>query len=137
MRSSNRKHTPAPWPFWLLLAAWLCANSPPSATYTALTWLGEARSFSHQQRLTVDVAFLLVGEKAPGLLAGLKRIPPAPARPVLPVNTALKKIELALAETIEVLPALSAVVHGAFAPPADGTLRARPPHGPPRAMVLT
>ena len=53
------------WPFWLLIAAWVSANSPQAATYAVLAWLADARSFSHQHRLTLDVAHLLAGEKVP------------------------------------------------------------------------
>ena len=57
---------PSPrWPFWLLIAAWVCANSPQAATYAVLSWMAEAGSFSHQKQLSREVAFLLAGEKAP------------------------------------------------------------------------
>jgi hypothetical protein len=53
------------WPFWLLIAAWVCANSPQAATYAVLDWVASARHFSHQQQLAREVAHLLAGEKAP------------------------------------------------------------------------
>ena len=77
--------TPSRWPFWLLLAAWLCANTPAIAVCAALAWLGEARHFAHEQRLVTDVAFVLTGHDAPGrgLLAAAKQVSvPAPLPPV-------------------------------------------------------
>jgi hypothetical protein len=87
------------WPFWLLIAAWVCANSPQAATYAVLTWLAEARSFTHQQRLTVDVAFLLSGEKAAERIAAADTATAAKLPPAVPADAVLKKLPLALERT--------------------------------------
>lgn len=104
MNPRLRSRRPARWPFWLLLAAWVCANAPAIAICALLTWLGEARHFSHQQRLVTDVAFVLTGKEAPGLglLAAVKGAArPAPL-PVAPAELELKKLDLAVERTVEV-----------------------------------
>jgi hypothetical protein len=138
MRSPHRKNTSASWPFWLLLLAWFCANSPPAATYAVLTWLGEAHSFSHQQRLKADVARLLAGEDKPDLLATCQEIPVAPSKPVLPAETTLKKIDLAFEEAVEAaVPSVRANNFVASTDRWESIRRARPPHEPPRAAVVS
>jgi hypothetical protein len=93
-RSCSPRH--ARWPFWLLLAAWFCANSPQAAMFAVVNWIGESRHFTHQQRLVSDVAHLLGGvakEKADVILAvetGLEH----PQAPVVPRDAVLKKIDL-------------------------------------------
>lgn len=137
MSSLSRNRTTARWPFWLLLAAWFCANSPQAATYAVLTWFGEARHFTHQQRLTAEVAHVLTGEKAPGLLAVLKDAPTRPFAPTVPTEAALKKIELAVEFTAEVLPpALREKVRVARAMSLPDARREAPPHEPPRARLV-
>jgi hypothetical protein len=138
MRRSSRKVTSASWPFWLLLLAWFCANSPPLATYAVLTWLSEARSFSHQQRIKADVARLLAGEDKPSSLARFQETQVPPSKPAIPTADVLKKSELAFEETAD-----------AVAPPARPNIfvartdrwkslsRAQPPQEPPRAAVLS
>lgn len=95
MRRSSSLTSPR-WPFWLLIAAWVCANSPQAATYAVLTWLADARSFTHQQRLTVDVAWLLSGEKAPERIAAADTATAAKLPPAVPADAVLKKLPLAL-----------------------------------------
>jgi hypothetical protein len=85
------------WPFWLLLAAWFCANSPQAATYDAIIWLGNARHFSHQQRLTNEVVSILAGEQQSPAVATLGTLRTAPDRPFAPPvspEAALKKIDV-------------------------------------------
>ena len=91
--------TTAPrWPFWLLIVAWVCANSPQVATYAVLAWLAEARQFSHQQQLTRDVAHLLSGEKTPArettVVVASDRGEEKASRPAVPAASVLKKIDL-------------------------------------------
>jgi hypothetical protein len=86
------------WPFWLLIAAWVSANSPQAATYAVFAWLADARDFSHQQQLTRDVAHLLAGEKAPAratpvVVANDER-EPTTQRSAFPAAAVLKKIDL-------------------------------------------
>ena len=137
MRSLARKSTPSPWPFWLLLLAWFCANCPQAATY-AVVWLGEARSFSHQQRLTADVARVLVGENTTPLLAGLDKLPPEPPKPSVPTSPSVKKIELAMESTLHsIAPDAPEAIISATESPMESALRAAPPHEPPRAAVVS
>lgn len=97
------------WPFWLLVSAWLVANSPQAATWAALDWIEGARSFTHQQRLAQEVAVLL-GRARPEASPVIAAIPPGPGRgdaaATLPVGPELKKIELAQsAEQVEIFAA--------------------------------
>lgn len=134
MRASFRSPSPR-WPFWLLLVAWGCANSPQVALYTVLTWAAEARTFPHQQRLTAEVAHVLAGERAPGILVQTRsELPARPPQPAIPAEAVLKKFPLSVELVAELLPP---VLRADW--PLDpvfvcaDTLRAPPPHGPPRA----
>jgi hypothetical protein len=140
MSPLSRQHAHARWPFWLLILAWVCANSPQVATYALLTWIGEARSFSHQQRLTAEVAHVLTGTKATERTSLARNTETAerPFAPLVPVEATLKKIQLAMEETTEVLPP------EARAQRRVARLEARleawsdsPPHEPPRAQGLS
>ena len=140
MRSVPRSPTPR-WPFWLLIAAWVCANSPQAATYAVLTWLAEARSFSHQKQLTFDVAHLLAGEKSPshhavGAVAGNEDQPAPPLSPI-PDAAVLKKLDLS-SETAGILPrpVVARVRRNSAGDWRGDTLRAPPPHGPPRGRTI-
>ena len=134
----RRNHRPAPWPLWLLVLAWFCANSPQTLICTAVVWLGEARSFSHQQRLASEVAHLLVGEKPHSLLAHVHSIPPAPAKPTLPALPTLKKVELAAEDTVRWFAPLTPSKLRVHVPQhAASVLRAPPLHGPPRAATVS
>lgn len=107
-----RAHSPRPaphWPFWLLLAAWFCANSPQAATYEVVVWLGNARHFSHQQRLSADVAFILAGSDAHAVIAAAKAAPARPFAPAVPAEATLKKIDLIVTLSSEWLPATALV----------------------------
>lgn len=92
-------------PFWLLIAAWLCANTPEIATWHFASWVKEARHFGHQERLRDELSALLAGNASPAstphssLAVGPAReappaAPPAAASP----DGAVKKILLALGE---------------------------------------
>lgn len=143
-----RTNTPATrqWPFWLLLAAWVCANSPQVAVFTALTWLAEARSFSHQGDLTRQVAQLLGGE------ATTSRVGEALARLEMPATeqgdaaakaplraptvVVLKKVDLAAEWDARVMPPGAGVVFRWDSENRFGDARrVAPPHGPPRSAA--
>jgi len=47
-RAYRRPRLPALWPFWLLVLAWVCANRPQVAAYGLITWVGNARHFTHR-----------------------------------------------------------------------------------------
>jgi hypothetical protein len=124
------------WPFWLLLAAWLCASYPLAATYVVV-WLGEARTFSHQQRLTADVARLLVGEETPSLLVDVENEGPA-KKPAVPPTSSSKKVELAFEESAQVIEFVEPMqAHFAMLLTWESALSAAPPHGPPRGAGLS
>lgn len=136
MRRSSSLTSPR-WPFWLLIAAWVCANSPQAATYAVLTWLAEARSFTHQQRLAVEVAFLLSGEKTPERISAAATATAAKLPPAVPADAVLKKLPLALECTAESPVAPTAPEQGR---PASlrwpGALRSPPLLGPPRTQQV-
>lgn len=137
MRSRPRT-TPPRWPFWVLLAAWVCANSPQAATYAFLSWMAEARSFTHQQRLTAEVASLLGGGAAERETEMAKTETEAPNRPptAVPAEAVLKKIQLSLELVAEVLPpALRADRRMIALSMPLKALRAPPPHEPPREIA--
>lgn len=123
-------------PFWLLVAAWLCANGPQAAVYATVAWLVEARSFSHQHDLTRSVAHLLKGERAAGRVALVLQRTEAVAGPEtapVPAEAVLRGIVLGLewGPNFEapVSPAHRLAVPELRLPPS---WRAAPPLGPPR-----
>lgn len=129
------------WPFWLLVGAWLVANSPQAATWAMLDWVEGARSFTHQQRLATEVAVLLgrvKEEAAPGQGLALARGTAEASRnapaTTLPAGVELKKIELGqLAERAEIFAAqavCSLEMDTRAAPTAPSY---EPPTEPPRA----
>jgi hypothetical protein len=99
--SAPKKKTPARWPFWLLVAAWFCANVPQRLTFEWAVWMANGRHFSHQERLRADVVALLGGKKTNPLVAlaksGPVQLPVTPA----PAADSLKKIDLYAAEMAE------------------------------------
>jgi hypothetical protein len=137
LRSIRLKSSPAGWPVWLLFAAWLGANSPQELTLNMMTWAGQARHFSHQDRLRSEVAFILAGKPAaPARLAAN----PAPARPSAPpvvAEVVLKKIDLYVSVAAEPAPPGAQGLHY-----SDGTglkpdsVRAEPLTPPPRGRFL-
>jgi hypothetical protein len=134
-----RSSTPASarWPFWLLLAAWVCANSPQIAIFAVLTWLDAGRDFSHQQRLTQQVAYVLGGEKMPGMAVGVAKQASARPLPPLPSDAFAKKIPLSVERAVEFLPPALRADRRELAELAGlEVLRAPPPHGPPRVYQV-
>ena len=131
-RHTSRRGT-ARWPFWLLLAAWFCANSPQAATYEIVVWLGEARHFSHQQRLSAEVAFILAGERAPAVMAAARAAPERPFAPPVPAEATLKKIDLLVTLATELMPpTVRAFVPGVSAVKVPASPWCEPPVEPPR-----
>jgi hypothetical protein len=133
MSSLFRRCRSARWPFWLLLAAWFCANSPQAATYGLIVWLGQARHFSHQQRLTLQVATVLGGEHARSALAADKATPDRPVSPPIPAEATLKKIDLAITLSSELIPpACRALVPRFCTVSMPAAPWSEPPSEPPR-----
>ena len=119
--------------FWLLAAAWLCANIRPGTLSAMFEWLADSRHFSHQERLAADVAALLGGEKPVASVAESEAShEPAPPLPVVPEN-AFKKLEAPLGRSVQVAAASCRRVD--FLTEnlrTGGEGRAAQPHGPPR-----
>jgi hypothetical protein len=139
MRTPSRQPS-ARWPFWLLIAAWVCANSPQAATYAVLTWMAEARSFTHQQQLTFDVAHLLTGEEVPSkiVMAAAANNEQAPEPlPAVPSGAVIKKIDLSAENTATLVrAAVISMRQESRDDRRDDALRAPPPHGPPRGIAI-
>jgi hypothetical protein len=92
---------PARWPFWLLVAAWWCANTPQAATFEVILWLKGAAYYSHQADLHDQVAAMLTGvprvARAHGHGGQILRETPPPAVP-LAKNVTIKRVSLCLHE---------------------------------------
>lgn len=119
----------------MLIAAWVCANTPQVALFALLAWMGAARSFTHQERLSLEVACLLTGQRESSTVASAPKSPDPAALPVIPTDIFAKKLDLALEPTSEIQ--LLALRLGAramepFSPP--DSFRATPPHEPPRRV---
>ena len=141
MSRFRRRLSASPWPFWLLIAAWVCANAPQAALYAGLTWLAEARSFSHQQRLTAEVAYLLGGDAArpdrTATVAAARTDAPAKAPTAVPADAVLKKIVLALERGAEIRTPVTARGSASGEQTEDGGIgRAEPRLGPPRGHAV-
>jgi hypothetical protein len=124
------------WPFWMLIAAWVCANMPQVALFALLTWVGEARSFTHQERLSLEVACLLTGQCESNTVDSTSKLPePAPV-PVIPIDLLAKKLDLALEQTSEFLPLAVRLVAPMIDPfSVPDSFRPAPPHEPPRLIA--
>ncbi len=130
----------ARWPFWLLLVAWVCVHSPQTVMPTVLTWLAEARSFSHQRDLSRSAAYVLAGEKAPSrvsealaLVQAAQQDAASNAPISVPSTAILKKIDLATERQIDVgLPAERKALGCQVELDYSSRQRAQPPHAPPR-----
>jgi hypothetical protein len=85
------------WPFWLLIAAWVCANTPQVAAWHVIVWVKNAQHFSHQAQLRGEVASLLSGKPASESVslatATNSETPPAP---LTAADFSVKKIVLSL-----------------------------------------
>jgi hypothetical protein len=121
------------WPFWALLVAWVCANTPQGAMAVAMVWAGEARAFSHQERLTAGVAELLTGVAMKGVLAKAAELPERPESEQVPADLTWKVAPLEVERTDEFLPPRVREAKERSGDVAEaGVWRAPPPHGPPR-----
>lgn len=131
-----RRRSTAQWPFWLLIVAWVCANTPQIAVCALLAWMGEARHFSHQQRLTAELAHVLTGAKSESVLAAMSHLPAKPLEPLASATLTLKKVELGTELMVEILPAAKTEE---VLPLVSGfwlrAWRAAPPHEPPRRGI--
>jgi len=134
------RRAPSPWwPFWLLVAAWICANCPQPGLYAVVAWLAEARTFSHQQRLTAQVAVLLGSDQAaakpqPVVAAADSSAPPA--APLCPADAVVKKLPLQVENSgVRPRPSMAELRLGAGESAGTGIGRSPPPLGPPRAQV--
>ncbi len=94
MRPAFKRGDPPGWPFWLLFAAWFCANSPQALTYNVIVWAKGGSHFSHQERLKADVALLLSGRKPAGGDKAIASTPVRPVAPPVPGEAVLKKLDL-------------------------------------------
>ncbi len=108
--------------------------------FTVLAWMAEGRSFSHQQRLTQNVAHLLAGQEPPSPIAEAvaRAQEHLPAKPPLPIaaDAVMKKIELSLETTCELLPTCLRASHRKdVAWICPDSRRGEPPHGPPRVSL--
>lgn len=120
----------------MLIAAWVCANTPQIAIIGLVVWIGEARTFSHQERLSLQVARLLTGERDTTTVKAAQSLPAHSPLPVIPTDIFAKKLDLALEQTSEVLPrALRLHARVAEQFPLPGSFRAAPPHEPPRLVA--
>lgn len=129
----------AGWPVWLLVFAWLCANCPPELSGSFAHWAGDARTFSHQERLREEVSLVLSGKSiAPSAPAVAAK--PTPSRPAVPPvvgEGALKKIHFYPALSVRMLPPAARDFRRG---PTDNLLpdpfRTEPPVPPPRRATI-
>lgn len=134
---ASKRRKPALWPFWVLVLAWFCANTPGRLSYECAVWMAHARHFSHQERLKADVASLLGGHKA-NPLAALARscAEPQPAAPAAATES-LQKIDLYKADIVEsVVPPTGASYAAAAESPLAGHARPEPLVPPPKGLTL-
>lgn len=123
-------------PFWLLILAWFCANTPQTAAWHAIQWLKHSGEFSHQAGLRAEVEAVLAGRPSP--VASRFTAPESVASKTdpEPVDVAVKKIPL----WRQVAESFVFVAPGSENPraPAASALPAPVedvPHPPPRRLV--
>lgn len=137
MRPFPKNGRPSGWPFWLLLAAWFCANSPQSATFSVILWAKGSRHFSHQERLRADVARLLAGTQAPSPPRIARSAPARPFAAPVPAEAVLKKLDLTAPVAVEdVAPGIRALDHSELLVRVPHGPRCEPPLPPPRAQAI-
>jgi hypothetical protein len=91
------------WPFWVLLAAWFCANSPQEITFNLIVWAKGAQHFSHQERLREDVSMLLTGKLSSVAFHAAKSAPCSASVPSLPSENLVKRLDLYISHKGEYL----------------------------------
>ena len=138
---ARRLQSPARWPFWVLLAAWTCANTPQIAVYAVVTWIVEARSFSHQYELTRSVAHILKKESSPSRVGYLLRKAandrPSQPLPPIPDDAVLRKVQLAIQLSDGLSERVSVPRRFAMGETSiQERVRPEPLHGPPRAGAV-
>jgi hypothetical protein len=104
------RKSPARWPFWLLVAAWWCANAPQAATFEAILWLKGAAAFSHQADLHAEVAALLSGVPRTRQPHSFRAANPLPSPATVPISArlAIQRVELNLEAELSRTPAQQA-----------------------------
>lgn len=133
----SRRHQPSRWPFWLLIAAWVCANTPQLALITVAAWIGEARHFTHQKQLSLQVAALLGGQRETRALATAPKLPAPMPTPIIPADFFAKKFDLGLEiASAAPPPSLRSEVEGIADPAMPDSPSLTPPHEPPRVRGL-
>jgi len=120
--------------FVLLALGWACANVRPGTVAAVLDWVQASARFSHQQRLTLEVATLLGETPREARVARADPASePAPKTPAVG-ETMFKKLEVPLAREVAVAAREDrAAGYRAMQCAVRGEERAAPPHGPPRA----
>jgi hydrogenase/urease accessory protein HupE len=99
MRKFGRKGRIEAVAFWILVAAWICANNPQAAAVATMSWVKEAHRRSSHESLNLTVAQLLGGQsKAPAPTVEPAKTERA-GKPPAVVHFTLKKLELASEST--------------------------------------
>ncbi len=138
MRIRHRSISAA-WPFWLTVAAWFCANVPPTATAQLFTWIKGTEHFSHYADLRQSVASLLSGKRDPASAqltharSAHQSLPPA----LPPAGVEVKKIDFATATgSLRLIASLPESVRPVLEihAPADPVVEV--PYPPPRVREL-
>lgn len=113
--------------FWLLLAAWCCANNPQAALVATISWLQEAHQRSGHRNLVLTVAQLLSADHKVPDVAARDRDAESPPPSALPATLNLNKLTLGLEPTgVELMP-LSAARGLRFAALLTHAARVYPP----------
>jgi hypothetical protein len=122
------------WPFWLLIAAWVCANTPQVAAWHVIVWIKNAQHFSHQAQLRGEVASLLSGKPvAESVSLATATNTETPPTPLAAGDFSVKKIVLSLmSERGGLSPASAAVVWREIGLRSGPAHVADVPYPPPR-----
>jgi hypothetical protein len=138
MRPLRYRRKPAGWPFFLLVAAWFCANSPQSVAINILEWAKGARHFSHQLQLKSEVLSLLAGKYTPAVLMAAQAPSKAPTPVPISNEATIKKIDLSAPRQADGLlgspGSCNFAVYGDLVPKCE---RAEPAFLPPRSETGT
>ncbi|HEY9250761.1 MAG TPA: hypothetical protein VIO38_16590 [Rariglobus sp.] len=124
------------YPFWVLIVAWLCANTPQVALWHAILWVKQAQHFSHSSQLRSEVYALLSGQPIDhSSRYGAQPVESeTPSKPAVAADFSVKKILLSLEATSPVTPSL--LVPQRWSEGGVGTMAehvADVPYPPPRA----
>ena len=126
-------------PFWLMVAAWLCANVPHSAYVEVIQGLEGIRHFSHQAQLTADTLNVLQGRGHQAVVkseSAPRKAPPG--RPAgIPGESLLKKFEFAVLACDDIREPIEARVnYSEFESRPPDVFFGDVPHPPPRNGVI-